>query len=160
MGRNKLFSLFTGRPKINKGAFLVSRLTGWAGLLITFYGIDYYMNESNPAGVPWFLVGALLLASSLWTELDSKIKSGKDFYDWIEEEHSQIREAQSINADTFHQDLNDRVNELQDSFNDSIDRLDSHLENTERHLDMRVDEIDRALGNLMRNCEERCSVKK
>jgi hypothetical protein len=156
----KMFTLFVNRPTVNKGMFIVSRLTGWTGLLTTFYGMNYYLNESNPAGVPWFLVGALLLASSLWTELDSKIKSGKDFYDWIEEEHSQIREAQSINADTFHQDLNDRVNELQDSFNDSIDRLDSHLENTERHLDMRVDEIDRALGNLMRNCEERCSVKK
>jgi hypothetical protein len=178
MGRNKLFSLFTGRPKINKGAFLVSRLTGWAGLLITFYGIDYYMNESNPAGVPWFLVGALLLASSLWTELDSKIKSGKDFYDWIEEEHSQIREAQSINADTFHQDLNDRIADINDTMDDRFDRLadrvesddrianmrdnevEEKIQSAERTLHARIDDIDRALGNLMRNCESRCSAKR
>jgi hypothetical protein len=174
----KFYSIFTGRPTVNKASLIVSRLTGWTGLLVTFYGIDYYMNESNPAGVPWFFVGALLLVSSLWTELDNKIKTGKEFYNWIEGEHAQIREAQSINADTFHQDLNEHIASVNDTMDDRFDRLadrigsddrianmrDEEIEdkmaNIERGLQARIDDIDRALGNLMRNCETRCSAKK
>jgi hypothetical protein len=148
--------------------------SGWLGVTSLVYGLDVAMRGAEVRSAPWFVIAALLLAVSFFTRLSERRYLSQRFNNWIDKELSQIREAQSINADTLHEDLANQVKEITnrlDEVDNSISFVEDHMhkaiesksENimTEIHIiGHRVEDIDRALGDLMRNCEKNCPAKK
>lgn len=156
---------------INPTPILIHTITGWAGLSAVWYGVNLAMDGNNAVAVPWLVIGSLLGITSLWVDLDNRIERSRAWNRWLNEEHGQIREAQSINADTFHQDLERYQNDLSremDSVNEKLDYMEhdirrdntNHIEELERSLNDRIQAIDNSLGELMRRCDSNCSSKK
>lgn len=164
---------------INATPIVIQTLTGWAGLSSVWYGVNLAMDGNNAVAVPWLVIGSLLGISSIWTDINTRIQRSRAWNQWLNEEHSQIREAQSINADAMHEDvikfqnqvddMNEQMEQMESNLRDEGNRgetelrreIFSHMEAMERGFNDRVNEIDRAVGDVMRRCDETChSTKK
>lgn len=159
---------------ISAPPIILQTLTGWAGLSAVWYGVNLAVDGNNAVAVPWLVIGSLLGISSIWTDINSRVERSRAWNRWLNDEHGQIREAQSINADTMHEevtryqnqvdDLRQRVEDLQEELRAEGDRAESefrreifsHMESMDREFNDRVNEIDRSVGDLMRRCEETC----
>lgn len=163
---------------INPTPILIHTITGWAGLSAVWYGVNLAMDGNNAVAVPWLVIGSLLGITSLWVDLDNRIERSRAWNRWLNEEHGQIREAQSINADAMHEDvvrcqnqvddLNEKMEQMESNLRDECNRAEtelrreifSHMEAMERGFNERVTEVDRAVGDVMRRCDETCHTSK
>lgn len=168
---------------INPTPILIHTLSGWAGVSAIWYGVSLATQGNNQIAVPWLVIGSLLGITSLWTDINNRIERSRAWNRWLNEEHGQIREAQSINADEMlrsvddlREELNRRIEmcegqiddfaeECQNGVGETNRRLDEvehtsasnvRLDADRNYLDRRIDDIDRSLGDLMRSCEKNC----
>lgn len=201
---------------INPTPILIHTLSGWAGVSAIWYGVSLATAGNNQVAVPWLVIGSLLGITSLWTDINNRIERSRAWNRWLNEEHGQIREAQSINADEVLKSVDDlrdelirriemcegqiddvaessqnREKEMVASINRFEDwaasnaRLDSdrmvfdrrikdlstevhsRIDDIEREHSRtiseaydnslrRIDDVDRALGELSRSCEKNC----
>lgn len=147
---------------VNPTPILIHTISGWAGVSAIWYGVSLATAGNNQVAVPWLVIGSLLGITSLWTDINNRVERSRAWNRWLNDEHAQIREAQSINADEMLRSVDDareeyrkRMDMIENEIDDRFDQNDRRLGEAYDNTGRRIEEIDRSLGDLMRSCDKR-----